>query len=439
MLTAMANPATVRPELAERTRRHVTHRLMPFLFLLYIIAYIDRINISFAGLQMTGDLGFSDAVFGFGSGIFFVGYVLLGIPGAILVEKWSARNTIAATMLIWGCVASATGFIHTAPQFYAMRFALGVTEAGFFPGVITYLGHWYRPHDRAKAVALFMAAIPVSKTIAAPISAALLQVQWFGLTGWHWLLILEGLPAVIFGGVTWLFLTDRPRHAHWLAPDQRQWLADELDAASRAATPSKPISLWSAFRHRDVLLLCGTYFGGTIGDYGLGLWLPIMLQRLGHLTVFRTALLSAIPAVISIPAMLIGGWHSDHTGERRWHAAIPRWTAAVALAALAIHTAGLPVALVFFTIATCGIMAAYGSIWAMPTSFLSPAAAAASIGMINSFGNLGGFAGPYVIGWFSKQTGSFLGGTWFMVAGLVFSGLCAILVRGGTGRRPAQS
>jgi ACS family tartrate transporter-like MFS transporter len=431
MLAAMAYPAALRPDLAERTRGHVTRRLMPFLFALYIIAYIDRINVSFAGLQMTGELGFSDAVFGLGSGIFFLGYMLLGIPGAILVEKWSARKVIAATMLIWGCVASATGFIHTASEFYSMRLALGVTEAGFFPGLITYLGHWYRPQDRAKAVAMFMAAIPVSKTIAAPISAALLQVHWLGLAGWRWLLILEGLPAVIFSVITWLYLTDRPRQARWLPHDEREWLAAELESAGKDATPPKSLSLFSAL---NVILLCGTYFGGTIGDYGLGLWLPIMLQRLGHLSTVRTALLSAIPAVISIPAMLAGGWHSDRTGERRWHTALPRWSAALALGGIALQIGGVPLALVLFTIATCGIMAAYGSIWAMPTSFLGPTAAAASIGVINSFGNLGGFAGPYAIGWFSKQTGSFAAGTWFMVAGLVFSGLCAILVRRGADR-----
>ena len=197
---------------------------MPFLFLLYIVAYIDRINISFAGLQMTEELGFSDAVFGFGSGIFFIGYVLLGIPGALLVEKWSARKAIATTMLIWGLVASATGLIHTRPEFYFMRFALGVTEAGFFPGVITYLGHWYRKEDRAKAVAMFMAAIPVSKLIAAPLSAALIKADWLGLAGWRWLLILEGAPALILGIVTLLYLTDRPRQAKWLSPEERDLL-----------------------------------------------------------------------------------------------------------------------------------------------------------------------------------------------------------------------
>jgi len=430
----MAQPAVARSDLSERTRRHVTRRVMPFLFLLYIIAYVDRINVGFAGLQMTGDLGFSDAVFGFGSGIFFVGYVLLGIPGAVLVEKWSARKAIAATMLVWGCVASSTGFIHTAQQFYAMRFALGVTEAGFFPGLITYLGHWYRPQDRAKAVAMFMAAIPVSKSIAAPLSAFLMQAHWLGLAGWRWLLILEGAPAVVFGVVTWLYLTDRPHQARWLPPDERAWLMGEIETAETRATAGQPMPLLRALCHRDVLLLCGAYFGGTVGDYGLGLWLPIMLQRLGHLTIFRTALLSAIPAVVSVPVMLAGAWHSDRTGERRWHAALPRWIAGVALAWLALEAAGVPLALVLFTIATCGIMASYGSLWAMPTSFLGAAAAAASIGMINSFGNLGGFAGPYLIGWFSNRTGAFSGGTWTMVAGLFFSGLCAVLVR----MRPAR-
>ena len=429
----MAQLAAARSDLAERTRRHVTRRVMPFLFLLYIVAYIDRINISFAGLQMTGDLGFSTEVFGFGSGIFFVGYVLLGIPGAILVERWSARKAIAVTMLVWGCVAAATGFIHTAPQFYWMRFGLGVTEAGFFPGLITYLGHWYRPRDRAKAVALFMAAIPVSKTIAAPISASLLAVHWLGLAGWRWLLILEGVPALIFGVITWLYLTDRPQQARWLPEEERNWLVGELAAENRQAAAGRPMPFASALRHRDVLLLCGVYFGGTIADYGLGLWLPKMLQQMGNLTAVKTALLSAIPAIVSIPAMLLGGWHSDRTGERRWHTALPRWAAALALVALVLQHAGLGFALVCFTLATCGIMAAYPSLWALPTSFLGSAAAAASIGMINSFGNLGGFAGPYLIGRFSNQSGNFSGGTWTMVVGLAFSGACAVAVRGRRG------
>jgi len=402
---------------------------MPFLFIMYIIAYVDRINISFAGLQMTGDLGFSDAVFGLGSGIFFVGYTLLGIPGALLVERWSARKTMAVAMLVWGLVASATGFIHTSGEFYVMRFLLGVTEAGFFPGMITYLGHWYCRGDRAKAVAMFMAAIPVSKTIASPISAALMQVHWLGLAGWRWLLILEGAPAVIFALITWLYLTDRPRDAKWMPADERDWLAGELEKEHRDAGVSTRAPLWAALCNPNVLLLCGTYFGGTVADYGLGLWLPKFIQKMSGLSVTKVALLAAIPSLVSIPAMLLWGWHSDKTGERRTHTAIPRFTAAVALAVIALFDTNVPVAIILFAVATCGIMAAYPSLWAMPTSFLSTTAAAASIGMINSFGNLGGFAGPYLIGFFSSRNGSYTGGMWTMTVALVVSGVCVLLVR----------
>ncbi len=425
----MANPAAAHPDLAQRTRRRVTRRLMPFLFLLYIIAYIDRNNIGFAGLQMTGELGFSDAVFGFGSGIFFIGYVLLGIPGAILVEKWSARKTMAATMLIWGCVASATGLIHTKPEFYVMRFALGVAEAAFFPGVIIYLHHWYCAEDRAKAVAQFMAAIPVSQVIAAPLSAALMKANWLGLSGWRWLLILEGVPAVLFGIASWIYLTDRPRQARWLNPDEREWLSEELDRERTRTEPGRPMSFLSAIRHRDVLLLCAAYFGVSTANYGLGLWMPKMLQRVGSLSAAQTSLLSAIPAIAAVPAMLMVGWNSDRTGERRWHTVVPRLAAALALAAVVLPGINLPLALSLFAIASAGIVAAYAPMWAIPSSFLGPTAAAASIGLINSLGNTGGFAGPYIIGWLSDRTGTYAGGLWSVAAILFLSSVFVLLVR----------
>src|SRR5580658_305774 len=402
---------------------------MPFLFVLYIIAYIDRINIGFAGLQMTGELHFSDAVFGFGSGVFFVGYAVLGIPGAVLIEKWSARKAIAVTMLIWGFVASATGLIHSAPEFYVMRLILGITEAGFFPGVIGYLSHWYRAQDRGKAIAMFMAAIPVSQVIAAPLSAALMKINWLGLAGWRWLLILEGVPAVIAAVVSFIYLADRPRDAKWLATDEREWLAAELEREQARKTVGKRMSLWEALRHRDVLLLALAYFGGTCGTYGLSLWVPKMIQRLGHLTVVRSSLLSAIPAMVGIPAMLLNGWHSDRMGERRWHASIPRFVAAFALAILAVATVNVPVALVLLSLGSAGIVAGYPAIWAIPSSFLGTTAAAASIGLINSFGNLGGFAGPYLIGFFSSLTGAFSGGMWFIAAGAGVSAVLVLLVR----------
>lgn len=399
---------------------------MPFLFLLYVVAYIDRINISFAGLQMTGELGFSDKVFGLGSGIFFIGYVALGIPGALLVERWSARRVMAITMVVWGCVASATGLIHTAPQFYSMRVLLGVTEAGFFPGVITYLGHWYRAEDRAKAVAMFMIAIPVSQVIASPVSYELLRVDWLGLAGWRWLLLLEGAPAALCGVISFFYLTDWPHQARWLNTSEREHLEGEL-AAERSA--SKPVSTLGALWHRDVLLCAGAYFGGTAGNYGLSLWMPKMLQRLEGLSTLETTLLSAIPALCAVPVMLANGWMSDRAGERRWHAALPRIIAAVALAALAFRSVGVAAALALFSIAFSGIVAAYPPLWAIPSTFLSASAAAASIGLINSIGNLGGFAGPSLIGFFSDRNGTYLGGLWVMVAALLLSGVCALLVR----------
>ena len=407
---------------------------MPFLFALYIVAYIDRINVGFAGLQMTGELHFSDSVFGFGSGVFFVGYALLGIPGAVLIEKWSARKAIAATMLVWGFVASATGLIHSAPEFYAMRFALGVTEAGFFPGVIGYLSHWFRARDRARAVAMFMAAIPVSQVIAAPLSAGLMKINWLGLGGWRWLLILEGVPAIVAALVSLVYLADRPRDAKWLATDEREWLAAELAREQARKSTGKRMSLWDALRHRDVLLLALAYFGGTCGTYGLSLWMPKMIQRLGHMSVVKSSLLTAIPALVGVPAMLLNGWLSDRSGERRWHASVPRLIAAAGLATLAVATVNVPVALILLAVGTAGILAANPPIWAIPSSFLGSTAAAASIGLINSFGNLGGFAGPYLIGWFSSRTGAFSGGMWFIASASLMSALLVLQVR----RRPEQ-
>ncbi len=306
---------------------------------------------------------------------------------------------------------------------------LGVTEAAFFPGVITYLGHWYRAADRAKAVAMFMIAIPASQVIASPVSAMLLKVHWLGLGGWRWLLLVEGAPAILCGIASWLYLTDRPHQAHWLDPEERETLASDLTREREETLARMPISPLKALWHRDVLLCAGAYFGGTAGNYGLSLWLPKILQRLEGLSTTETTLLAAIPALVAIPVMLAVGWLSDHTGERRWHAALPRVIAAVALAALALQSAGVALALALFSIALAGIVAAYPPLWAIPSTSLGTAAAAASIGLINSIGNLGGFAGPYLVGLFSDRSGNYFGGLWVMVVSLLFSALCALLVR----------
>lgn len=436
----MENQTAIRPApagIGARTRSHVTRRLMPYLFLLYVIAYIDRINIGFAGLQMTGELHFSDKVFGLGSGIFFVGYTLLGIPGALLVQKWSARRAISATLLAWGLVASATGLINSETQFYGMRFALGIAEAAFFPGMITYLNIWYVARDRAKAVALFMAAIPVSQVIAAPISAVLMKAHWYGLSGWRWLLIIEGIPALICGVVSWYFLTDRPRDAHWLADDEREWLVGELEREESKKTVAERMPFLKVIRQKDVLLLCLTYFGGTMGNYGLNLWLPKIIQKVGSFDAATTSWISAIPAIAAIPIMILTGWHSDKTGERVWHTAIPRFIGGIALAIAAYMLAyiNVPLVVLVFSVALAGVVAAYPSLWAIPANVLSISAAAAGIGLISSLGNLGGFAGPYVIGYISDKTGTYAGGLWAVAVALFLSGVVALMV---SRKRPAE-
>ncbi len=402
---------------------------MPFLFLLYIVAYIDRINVGFAGLEMTSELHFNNEVFGFGSGIFFAGYAILGIPGAVLIERWSARKAIALTMLFWGCVASATGLIHSRGEFYTMRVLLGITEAGFFPGVIGYLSHWYCKDDRAKAVAMFMAAIPVSQVIASPLSAMLLKVHWAGLAGWRWLLILEGVPAVVSGLLSYVYLADRPREAHWLADDERSWLESELAREHTAKGAQAKMPLSRALRNPDVILLALAYFGGTCGTYGLSLWMPKIVQKFGQLSVVQSALLAGIPALAGVPAMLLNGWRSDRTGERRWHVAVPRLIAGLALGALAMLPMSTPLTLLMLAIGYAGILAGYPALWAIPSSFLGPVAAAASIGLINSFGNLGGFLGPYLIGKFSQGSGDFSGGMWFVAIAAIASAVLVLLVR----------
>jgi MFS transporter, ACS family, tartrate transporter len=420
-------PALASTTLADRTRRRINRRLMPFLFLLYIIAFLDRINVSFAGLDMTRELGFSDQVFGFGSGIFFVGYVLLEIPGSLLVEVWSARKWIARIMLSWGLVASLTGLIHTAGQFYWARFVLGVAEAGFFPGLIVYLTHWYRDEDRARAIGWFMSAIPISQILGAPISAALMKIHWFGYSGWRWLLILEGLPAVAAGIATLYYLTDRPEDAHWLPDEERDWLTGELEREKQAKARLPKVTIWQAFYHRDVILLTLVYFFGSCAQYGFSLWLPKMIQKLSGFSSFEVAMVAAIPFLASFPYMLLLGWSSDRTGERRWHTAVALVTLGAGLAGSIWTGDNVPLGILMFSIAGMGVNGRLPAFWALPAALLGGATAAASIGAINCFGNLGGFVGPYLLGAMSATTGSYTSGIW-LLAGASFCGAFLILL-----------
>jgi ACS family tartrate transporter-like MFS transporter len=425
-------PARESADVAERTRRRINRRLLPFLFLLYIIAFLDRINISFAGLDMTRELGFSDQVFGLGSGIFFAGYVLLEIPGSLIVELWSARKWIARIMISWGLVGSLTGLIHTAHQFYWARFILGVAEAGFFPGIVVYLTHWYREQDRARAMAVFMSAIPVAQVVGAPISGALLNIHWLGYSGWRWLLVLEGVPAVIAGFAALFYLTDRPRDARWLSDDERDWITGELEAEARAKPEARRSvwrAFWSVFRDRDVILLTAVYFLGSCAQYGFTFWLPKMIQRLSGFGSFEVAMIATLPFLASWPAMLLLSWSSDRTGERRWHTAAAYVALAAGLAGSVWAGDRIALGMIMFSLAGIGINARLPAFWTMPAALLGGATAAASIGAINCIGNLGGLVGPYLLGVLSTTTGSYTSGIWYLTGASVLAAVVILLVR----------
>jgi D-galactonate transporter len=414
---------------ADRARGRIMRRLMPFSFLLFTVAYLDRVNVGYAALQMKGDLGFSDDVLGFGAGIFFIGYFLLEIPGSILVEKWSARGWIARIMISWGIVAIVMGFVQTKNSFYFLRFLLGAAEAGFFPGIIVYFSHWFRYEDRAKAVALFMAAIPVSNIIGSPLSGLLLGVHWFGMAGWRWLFIIEGLPAIFFGIVTIFYLTDRPEQAKWLPRDERDWIISSLEKEKRAKQAVHSYSILQAMRHREVILLALGYFFMVTALYGFNFWLPTIVTRLSGFSDLTVTLISAVPYCIALVALLLVGWSSDRTKERRWHTAACMLVSCIGLllsVAAGDHTA---LAIAMFCVAAAGTYGYFPGFWALPTSFLSGTAAAASIGLINSIGNLGGFVGPYVVGYLSRETGSFVWGVLYLAASALIAAICILSLR----------
>ncbi len=414
---------------ADRARKRIMWRVVPYMFLLFVIAYLDRVNLSYAVLQMKGDLSFSDDILGFGAGIFFIGYFFLEIPGSILVEKWSARGWIARIMVTWGLVAIAMGFVHTKNQFYFLRFLLGAAEAGFFPGIIVYFSHWFRNEDRAKVVAIFMAAIPISNIIGSPVSGLLLKLHWYDMAGWRWLFILEGAPAILFGVITIFFLTDRPQQAKWLPKDEQQWIISTLDAERAAKQKQQHFGVWQALGNREVILLALGYFFMVTSLYGFSFWLPTIVKKLSGASDLTVTLISALPYCVGLVSILLVGWNSDRTKERRWHTA---WCMIIAgiglLLSLAAHDRAV-LAVSMFCFAAAGIYGYFPSFWALPTSFLTGVAAAASIGLINSIGNLGGFVGPYVVGYLSKQTHTYVYGVLYLAVSALFAAVMILSLR----------
>jgi MFS family permease len=352
---------------------------------------------------MSRELGFSDRVFGMGAGIFFVSYVALQVPGALLVERWSARKMISATMIAWGSLTALTAFVHTPAQLYLARAVLGAAEAGFFPGVIVYLSHWFIHEDRAKATSNFMAAIPVSFVIGSPLAGWILGRSWFAVEGWRWLFVLEGMPAIGLGAVAFFYLTDWPAEATWLSAEQRHWTDQRLQEERPARAQAVPIK--EALRSRTILLLAAVTFLDYFVLYSFFFWFPTILKRQSGFSDVHVGLLGALPYLGSLIAMQINGWHSDKTRERHWHSAVPLFIAAGGLLGLMAQPRSIQVSLPLFTMVSIGI-AYLATFWPIPTEILSQSAAAAAVGTVNAFGSIAGFAGPYLFGYLNTRTGS---------------------------------
>ena len=414
-------------ELERRVLRKITLRIVPFVMLLYFIAFIDRVNIGFAALTMNKDLGFSPTVFGFGAGIFFLGYFLFEVPSNLVLDKVGARIWIARVMITWGLISGAMAFVQGSTSLYALRFLLGAAEAGFFPGIILYLSYWFPARQRAAVTAIFMAAAPLSTVLGSPVSGALLEMHGvLGLSGWQWMFIAEAVPAVILGIVVLFYMTDRPEKAKWLSEDERNWLVTTMnaEAAKRAGTSSH--SVWRGLADLRVIALSLVYFGTSAGLYTLGIWAPQIIKEFG-LSSLQVGFLNALPGVVAVVAMVLWARHSDHTGERTWHV-----VGACILASLGLVLAGfastLLAVLLALTLVNIGISSAKPPLWSMPTMFLSGSAAAAGIATINSIGNLGGFVGPAMIGWIKDITGSFQAGLFFVAALLVLSAILTLVL-----------
>ena len=417
-------------DLARSAVARVSRRLIPFLFLLYILNFLDRVNVGFAALEMNRDLGFGPAVYGFGAGVFFIGYALFEVPSNLVLYRTGARIWIARIMVTWGMAASAMMLVHQPWSFYVLRFLLGVAEAGFFPGIIYYLTCWYPARERARAFAWFLAAIPVCGVIGGPISGALLGLDGtLGLQGWQWLFLLEGIPSILVGvAVLWL-LPDRPADARWLRPEERASLEALLEA-ERASEVTHPhgASLRRALSNPVVWWLGLSYFLLVVALYGFTLWLPQLVKASGDFTNFEVGVITAIPYAVAAVGMVLVGRSSDRTGERHLHLALPALAGALGFVAITrTDTTGLLVAGLSLT--AFGVLGWLGPFWALPTAFLREQAAAGGIALINSMGAVGGFVGPFLIGTVRERTGSFTPALLLLAGCLVAAAVIALGLR----------
>lgn len=416
------------PDVASVTLRKVTVRLIPFLFLLYIVAWLDRVNVGFAGLQMNADLGFSSAAFGFGSGVFFLGYCLFEIPSNLVLHRVGARRWISRIMISWGAISASMMFVRTAPTFYVLRFLLGAAEAGFFPGVVYYLSHWYPEGQRARAIAAFMTAVPVSGVIGGPLSGALLTLNGlFGLSGWQWLFLVEGIPAILLGIIVLVYLTDRPEAANWLNSAEKDWLVSTL-AVERTSRRAHPVGIFEALTNPTIWHLGIIFFCAAIGFYGYSFWAPLVVKSLTGSTDLGVGVIFGAISAVTIIAMMLNSAHSDHTDERPLHVAVALLISGAGFFGCAVLQQPI-LALFFLALVPLGHCAAYGPFWSLPSRFLTGAPAAAGIALVVTIANVGGLIGPTIIGAMKDHFGTH--GPAFMLLGgcAIFGALLAIGLR----------
>ena len=434
-MLSSSHPQTVPTSTESAVVAKLTRHLLPFLFLLYIVAYLDRINVGFAKLQMSAQLHFSEQVYGFAAGIFFAGYFFFQVPSNLMLKRVGARRWIALLMVVWGAISSCMMLVTTARSFYTLRFLLGLAEAGFFPGIILYLRSWFPASARARAVALFMTAAALSGVVGGVVSGAILNLEHTGgLSGWQWLFLLEGLPAIFLGVVVFFRLPDHPSDAAWLTEEDKAWLAQTLDEEHTSHPANVTQTKWrDVFLNPRVLLLALAYFCLNTSTYGVSLWLPSMVKSLSSAGNFKIGVLSALPYIVAAIGMVAVGRHSDHTGERRWHVAVSAFVAAAAFL-LAAYSTSTVFVVASLSLAALGMFSMLGPFWAMPTTLLTTATASVGIAFINSLGTLGGFAGPYILGLTRTTSGNFKSGLLVLAISMTLCAAFALLVR-----VPAQS
>ena len=450
-------PRPVDPAALESARRKAYWRLLPLLFVSYLVAYVDRQNVAIAKLTMMQDLPeFTDAVIGLGAGVFFLGYFLLEVPGTLPVEKWSARKWITRIMVTWGLMAALTAVVRTPGQFYAVRFFLGLAEAGFFPGVIVYLTHWFTSRDRARALAIFFVASPLAQIVSPLVNQWLLPIgvsaenlaklnivdaaplpAWLGLTGWQWIYILWGIPALVMAVVIFFCLTDKPHQAKWLTAAEREALETALENERVVTGGGQRHNALRGLLHPRVWLLAIAMFCTVTATYAVEFFMPTIFKEWYDMDIKKLTWLIILPPALAMIAQPATAWSSDRFNERRWHAVVPMLVAAICMALLPWSQGNLALTLVLFMLILAGCKAYMPAFWSLPSLFLVNAAAAGSIGLINSIGNLGGFCGPAITGYLKESTGSFHTSLYYLAGSIMVSATMIFFIATKC-RKPAQ-